>query len=55
MLKTRLNGLITVGSRRINPGRKQILEFVAKNRLPSMFEVSVGWIPADSCLIQLTI
>jgi putative ABC transport system substrate-binding protein len=43
MLKKRLNGLITVGSRRINPGRKQILEFVAKNRLPSMFEVS-GWV-----------
>jgi putative ABC transport system substrate-binding protein len=43
MLKKRLNGLITVGSRRINPGRKQILEFVAKNRLPSMFEVS-SWV-----------
>ena len=43
MLKKRLNGLITVGSRRINPARKQILEFVAKNRLPSMFEVS-SWV-----------
>ena len=43
ILKKRVNGLITVGSRRINPGRKQILEFVAKNRLPSMFEVS-SWV-----------
>lgn len=43
ILKKRLNALIIVGSRRINPARKQILEFVAKNRLPSMFEVS-SWV-----------
>ena len=49
MLKKRLNGLITVGSRRINPGRKQILEFVAKNRLPSMFEVS-SWVDAGGLM-----
>jgi putative ABC transport system substrate-binding protein len=42
-VKGRVNGLITVGSRQINPYRKQIVELVTKNRLPSMFEVS-SWV-----------
>jgi putative tryptophan/tyrosine transport system substrate-binding protein len=41
--KGRVNGLITVGSRQINPYRKQIVELATKNRLPSMFEVS-SWV-----------
>jgi putative tryptophan/tyrosine transport system substrate-binding protein len=41
--KGRVNGLITVGTRQINPYRKQIVELATKNRLPSMFEVS-SWV-----------
>ena len=41
--KGRVNGLITAGSRQINPYRKQIVELATKNRLPSMFEVS-SWV-----------
>jgi len=41
--KGRVNALITAGSRQINRHRKQILELAIKNRLPSMFEVSV-WV-----------
>jgi putative ABC transport system substrate-binding protein len=47
--KARVNGLITVGSRLINRHRKQILEFATKNRIPSIFEVSV-WVEAGGLI-----
>ena len=47
--KRRANALITVGSRQINGYRKQIVELATKNRLPSMFEVSV-WVEGGGLL-----
>jgi len=45
----RVNALITSGSRQINRYQKQIVELATKNRLPSMFEVSV-WVEAGGLL-----
>jgi putative ABC transport system substrate-binding protein len=47
--KGRVNALITSGSRQINRYRKQIVDLAIKNRLPSMFEVSV-WVEAGGLL-----
>jgi putative tryptophan/tyrosine transport system substrate-binding protein len=38
--KTRVNAIITVGSRSINRHTKQIVQLALKHRLPSMFEIS---------------
>jgi putative tryptophan/tyrosine transport system substrate-binding protein len=47
--KGRVNALITAASSQINRHRKQIVELATKNRLPSMFEVSV-WVEAGGLL-----